>query len=261
MKTKKEILAWNKEAWNREVERGNRWSIPADPWLIASARRGDWHIVLTPEKPVPADWFPPLPGCRVLCLASGGGQQGPILAAAGAIVTVLDNSPRMLAQDRHVAEREGLEIRTEEGDMADLSAFGDASFDFIVHPVSNCFAPDVRPVWREAFRVLRPGGSMIAGFNNPLLYTFDVELEEQGVFQLRYRLPFSDVTDMSEAERVMRYGVGAPLEFGHTLSDQIGGQLDAGFVITGFYEDRWPGEKISEFLDIFIATRALKPQI
>lgn len=261
MKTKKEILAWNKEAWNREVERGNRWSIPADPWLIASARRGDWHIVLTPEKPVPADWFPPLPGCRVLCLASGGGQQGPILAAAGAIVTVLDNSPRMLAQDRHVAEREGLEIRTEEGDMADLSAFGDASFDFIVHPVSNCFAPDVRPVWREAFRVLRLGGSMIAGFNNPLLFTFDVELEEQGIFQLRYRLPFSDVTDMSEAERVMRNGSGAPLEFGHTLSDQIGGQLDAGFVITGFYEDRWPGEKISEFLDIFIATRALKPQI
>ena len=81
----------------------------------------------------------------MLCLASGGGQQGPILAAAGANVTVFDNSPRQLAQDRLVADREGLAIETVLGDMADLSAFPDARFDLIVHPVSNVFVPDVRP--------------------------------------------------------------------------------------------------------------------
>jgi 2-polyprenyl-3-methyl-5-hydroxy-6-metoxy-1,4-benzoquinol methylase len=70
----------------------------------------------------------------VLCLASGGGQQGPILAAAGARVTVFDNSPQQLAQDRFVARREGLTLETVEGDMRDLSVFADVSFDLIVHP-------------------------------------------------------------------------------------------------------------------------------
>ena len=95
--------------------------MPVGPEEIARARRGDWSLVLTPTKPVPADWFPPLAGLDVLCLASGGGQQGPILAAAGANVTVFDNSPNQLAQDRLVADREGLAIETVQGDMADLS--------------------------------------------------------------------------------------------------------------------------------------------
>ncbi len=66
---------------------------------IARARNGDFSILLTEQKPVPREWFPPLPGLEALCLACGGGQQGPVLAAAGANVTVLDNSPRQLDQD------------------------------------------------------------------------------------------------------------------------------------------------------------------
>jgi SAM-dependent methyltransferase len=153
----RDILTYNRHAWDRQVERGNRWTVPAGPEEIARARKGDWEIVLTPTKPVPADWFPPLPGLDVLCLASGGGQQGPILAAAGANVTVYDNSPKQLAQDRLVADGEGLALETVEGDMADLHALPDDRFDLIVHPCSNVLVPDVRPVWREAFRVLRPG--------------------------------------------------------------------------------------------------------
>ena len=38
------------------------------------------------------------------------------------------------------------------------TALADESFDVVFHPVSNVFAPRVRPVWQEAFRVLRPGG-------------------------------------------------------------------------------------------------------
>ena len=104
---------------------------------------------------MPADWFPALPGLDVLCLASSGGQQAPVLAAAGAAVTVLDNSPAQLARDRLVADRDGLELATVEGDMADLSAFPNGRFGLVFHPCSNCFVPQVRPVWREAFRVLR----------------------------------------------------------------------------------------------------------
>jgi len=121
----------------------------------------------------------------VLCLASGGGQQGPILSAAGADVTILDTSPRQLQADIDVARREGLDLKTMDGDMADLSAYEDGAFDLIVHPVSNCFVPHILPVWREAFRVLHPGGRMMAGFIQPVDFLFDEALAEQGIFQLK----------------------------------------------------------------------------
>ena len=158
-----DILGHNRRAWNKMVELRDQWTIPVGSSEVAAARRGEWTIVLTPTKPVPRDWLPSLAGKELLCLASGGGQQAPILAAAGGNVTVLDNSPKQLDQDRQVAERENLDLTTVEGDMADLSMFSDKSFDIIVHPVSNLFAADVRPVWREAFRVLRPSGILIAG--------------------------------------------------------------------------------------------------
>jgi SAM-dependent methyltransferase len=256
-----DIRTFNRMAWNAQVEKGNPWTVPVSPEVIADARQGRWQIILTPLKPVPRDWFPPLPGCDVLCLASGGGQQGPILAAAGARVTVLDNSPRQLAQDRLVAEREGLEITTIEGDMADLSMFPDASFDLIVHPVSNCFSPVVRPVWREAARVLRRGGILIAGFGNPALYIFDPRAQAQrGVLEVKYALPYSDAESLSPEERQRYMDAGEPLEFSHTLEDQIGGQLDAGLLLTALYEDRDPeGDLLSRYMPIFIATRAMKP--
>ena len=253
-----DVRAFNREAWNKSVENGNPWTVPVNADAIAAARRGDWKIILTPTKPVPKVWFPELAGRDVLCLASGGGQQGPILAAAGANVTVYDNSPKQLAQDRAVAKREHLNIRTIEGDMRDLAAFADETFDLIVHPVSNCFVPDVRPVWCEAYRVLRHGGALISGFDNPVLYLFDPQKEQEGILQVRFSLPYSELSSISEEERALHYGKDAPLEFGHTLQDQIGGQIDAGFVITGFYEDTFPGELISKYCDSFIATRAVK---
>ena len=149
-----DVVAYNRQAWNQQVAQGNPWTVPVSAEVIAEERIGRWAIVLKPNIPVPRSWFPdPLNGRDVLCLASGGGQQGPVLAAAGAQVTVFDNSPAQLACDRLVAAREGLTIRTVQGDMADLSAFADESFDLIFHPVSNLFAPDVRPVWRECHRV------------------------------------------------------------------------------------------------------------
>src|SRR5919107_5655462 len=185
-----DVRGYNREAWDRHVESGNEWTLPVVPDVIEAARRGEWEVLLTETKPVSEAWFPELAGAEVLCLASGGGQQAPIFAAAGAIVTVLDNSPGQLAQDRLVSERESLEIKTVEGDMADLSAFADESFDLVFHPVSNLFVPDVRPVWREAFRVLRRGGVLLAGFLNPAYFIFDLELAEKGVLEVKNVLPY-----------------------------------------------------------------------
>jgi SAM-dependent methyltransferase len=253
-----DVLNYNRAAWDHSVATGNEWTVPVGPEVTAAARRGEWHIILTPTKPVPRDWFPPLAGLPTLCLASGGGQQGPVLAAAGAAVTVFDNSPRQLAQDRLVADRDGLAIETVQGDMADLSCFPDGRFGLVVHPCSNSFVPDVRPVWREAFRVLRPGGVLLAGFTNPVAYLFDYEKMEAGELVARHRIPYSDLTSLTDEERRRYTEANEPLCFGHTLADQVGGQLDAGFVLSGFYEDGWPGKKLDEYLPCFIGTRAVK---
>lgn len=257
-----DIFNYNREAWNREVDKGNEWTRPVSHEVIQAARQGRWQIILTPTKPVPSAWYPPLQGADVLCLASGGGQQGPVLAAVGAHVTVLDASESQLAQDRLVAEREGLEIRTVQGNMEDLSMLPDASFDLIVHPVSNVFTPNVCNVWRGAYRVLRKGGALLSGFDNPINHIFDHELAKQQILQVKYALPYSDEKDLDGEERQEYFSWGIPLEYSHTLEEQIGGQIEAGFVIAGFYEDGYPpaaNDLMTRYYPPFLATRALKP--
>jgi ubiquinone/menaquinone biosynthesis C-methylase UbiE len=258
MKRVADVVKYNQEAWNREVAKGNIWTKPVQPEVIAAARAGKWELVLTPTKPVPQNWYPALQGSDTLCLASGGGQQGPILAAAGARVTVYDNSPAQLAQDRLVAEREGLDMRLVQGDMQNLAALEDASFDFIFHPVSNVFAEDVYKVWREAYRVLRPGGVMLAGFSNPFKYIFDYEAYEEGKYIVCRSLPYSDLEQLPAKDLDQLITDYEPLEYSHTLEEQIGGQLQAGFVLTGFYEDKDAQDAFSKYAPLFCATRALK---
>ena len=262
-----DIVKHNSAAWDKYVEGGIEWSVPVDRDAIAAARQGLPGVWLTDKTPVPSKWFEGIQGNDALCLASGGGQQAPLLAAAGYNVTSYDNSPRQLAQDRLVAEREGLTISAMQGDMADLSAFSDASFDLVFHPISNLFAESVLPVWREAYRVLRPGGVLMAGFINPLVFIFDRErIEKKGEIAVRYSLPYSDAKSLPEEALQRLLDKDDALEFGHTLTDQIGGQIDAGFVITGFYEDkRLPTDDpndheflLSRYTLVYIATRALK---
>jgi len=257
------VVEHNRAAWDREVDSGNEWTVPVGPEVIEAARAGVWSVVLIGYDPVPRDWFPAdLTGADVLCLASGGGQQGPVLAAVGAHVTVFDNSPRQLAQDRLVAEREGLDLSTVLGDMRDLSAFADASFDLVFHPVSNVFCPDIRPVWRECFRVLRPGGALLSGFMNPDVFIFDADASEnRGELIVRHALPYSDLTHLDPAERERLWGRAAPIEYSHSLTDQIGGQLDAGFVITKFKERPHHVGPTADYMPGYFATQAVKPAV
>ncbi|MCA9126279.1 MAG: class I SAM-dependent methyltransferase [Planctomycetales bacterium] len=256
-----DVRGHNRIAWDRNVEAGNRWTQPVTQQVIDQARAGEFQVLLTPSRPVPRDWFPPLHGLKTLCLASAGGQQGPVLAAAGAEVTVLDNSPRQLAQDQLVADDNCLTLRLVEGDMADLSRFADGSFELVFHPCSNSFAENVIPIWRECHRVLNTGGVLLAGFTNPMRYIFDDERAENGNLEVRYALPYSDLCDLDQSLLKSIIDNQQPLQFGHTLEDQIGGQLQAGFLLTGFYEDRYDAmefDPLSRYLATFMATRSLK---
>jgi SAM-dependent methyltransferase len=248
----------NRLAWDRQVAQGNRWTVPVSPEDISRAREGEWSIVLTPTRAVPRSWFGDLRGARVLGLASAGGQQNPILAAAGAQVTVLDNSPAQLAQDQWVATRENLVLDLHLGEMTDLSRFRNGSFDLIFHPCANVFIPDVRPVWRECFRVLRRGGRLLSGFTQPVGFLFDINQSPESPLVVRHALPYSDLIALPPDQLARRIDAGETLEFGHTLDDQIGGQLEAGFLLHGFFEDRWD-RPLDSFLNTYAATLALKP--
>ena len=97
---------------------------------------------------------------------------------------------------------------------------------------------------------------------NPLWYLFDEEQMDAGRLEVRHAIPYSDLHDLNDAERdAMIVAPLEPFEFSHTLADQIGGQLAAGFVLTGFFEDKYEkpvDDPLSGYIDTFIATRATK---
>ena len=247
----------NRKIWDKRSENNDTWSIPVTSELVDRAREGHWSIVLTPTKSVPADWFPdPLAGKKILCLASGGGQQGPILSAAGADVTVLDNSKVQLGKDEFVAKRDHLEIKTVQGNMQDLSVFQDESFDCIVHPWSNGYIDDVRPVWKECARVLKKNGLLLAGFGNPISCIFNVGKFEQGILEVENPIPYADIDHMDDPATKAVVEADGYL-WSHTLEDQIQGQIEAGFAIIGFYEDIG-GSALDKYINSSIATKAMK---
>lgn len=247
------ILAQVQRNIDRLARAGVSWSQPASDEAICRAREGAWELSISGGRPLPREWFPAdLGGFRVLCLAGAGGLQGPLLAAAGAEVTVLDLSCEMLGRDRDKAKRHGLPMRLMQGNMGDLSAFSDGAFDMVLNPPSLFYVPDVRPVFRECFRVLRPGGTLVLCAPNPTNYLCDW-VEDGGYFRACNRLPYSASA---------RPDMGDWVEYGHTLQSLLGGQTDCGFAIVGFFEDgyeKYPPE-IPFCDDVCFVTRAVKPQ-
>ena len=245
----------NARTWDDWVEGGIAWGIPISHAQYERAGQGEWAIYLTPTIPVPRDWFPPLAGARVLGLASGGGQQMPVLAALGAVCTVFDNSSRQLATERMVAGREGYDIQIVQGDMTKALPFKDGVFDLIVHPVSNCYVEEVYPIWRECFRVLRRGGVLLAGMDNGLVFLFN----DNDTLVVENKLPYNPLRDPALLRRSLENNEG--VQFSHTLEEQIDGQLRAGFRLTHLREDRdRPGDgRLCEYAPTYLFTRAVKP--
>lgn len=139
------------------IEEGWEWGTPISHEKFMRAQVGDWFIVLTPTISVPRAWFPKsLAGCHVLGLASGGGQQMPIMAACGARCTVLDYSERQLASEREVAEREGYEIECVRADMTHPLPFADEAFDLKEDGVqfSHAFDEQIRGQLQAGFALI-----------------------------------------------------------------------------------------------------------
>ena len=214
----------------RWIEEGWEWGVPVSREEYARAAAGEWDVKLTPTKAVPHGWFGDLQGKKVLGLASGGGQQMPIFTALGAECTVFDYSPKQLESERLVAEREGYDIRIVRGDMSRPLPFGDGEFDLIFHPVSNCYVREVKPIWRECYRVLKPGGLLLSGVDNGVNYM--VDSEERSIVN---RFPFDPLLHEEQRRQLEEDDCG--IQFSHTLEEQINGQLEAGFTLLSLYED------------------------
>ncbi|MBV8327779.1 class I SAM-dependent methyltransferase [Chryseobacterium sp.] len=255
------FLKHNESAWNKQALEQNEWSKAVSTELITNAKEGKWEVHLTP-KPLNKSWLGEVKGKKILCLASAGGQQAPVLAAAGADVVVFDLSEEQLNQDKQVAERDGLSLQTVQGDMRDLSVFENESFDIIFHPISNHYVENVNPVWSEAYRVLRKGGILLASFFNPVVFVADRNLQDiaDGIIRPKYTLPYADIRDLDPGQLERKMKNGEVLVFGHSLSDLIGGQLKAGFVIEEFTEEMQPHPRflIDQYLPTFMATKAVK---
>lgn len=252
------VAAHNRSAWDREVEIGNPATLPVSAARLEAAAGGDLVLTLTDRRPVPPGWLGGVKGASVLCLACGGGQQVPLLAAAGAHVTAVDNSPRQIERDLKTLRAAGLEAIVKLGDMRDLSQIDDSEFDYVFVGLGTQFLPDPEPVWRETTRVLCPGGQLIAAIVNPIAYTFDWNEYKDGKLRIVHPLPYSDLTSLSREEREACFDAADPLEFGHTLEQQIGGIIASGLVLTGFLEDVAPAEPSAAYFATYFLLRGAK---
>ena len=243
----------NAETIDRWIDGGWEWGKPISHEKYLNAARGVWDVMLTPTKPVPHEWFGDLRGKKVLGLASGGGQQMPVFAALGAIPTVLDYSKKQIGSEIEVARREGYEIRAIRGDMTKPLPFDDGEFDLIFHPVSNCYVKDVKSIWRECYRVLKPGGYLLSGTDHFVNYIVDADEKE-----IINSLPFDPT--VNEEQRKQLEADDAGMQFSHTIEEQINGQLEAGFTLLELYEDTNGAGRLHELnIPTFLAMRSQKP--
>lgn len=213
----------NRRVWDEMVRDKQRFTRPARDEDFAD-----------PLKTIDGlGWLgPSIRGQRVLCLAAGGGKHGPLYAAAGAIVTVVDISPAMLELDREVAAERRLALRTVEASMDSLGCFAAGEFDLVVQPVSTCYVPQIGPVYNEVARIVRPGGLYISQHKTPQSLQADVELAAKGyeLSEPYYRTgPLPAVVGSRHREE-------GTLEYLHRWEEILGLLCRAGFVIEDVIE-------------------------
>ena len=217
-------LMFNQAAWDELAASGNPLTQPAEDKLFQS-----------PLKCVDGPgWLgDSIRGQRVLCLAAGGGRQGPLYAAAGGKVTVVDISGAMLRMDRQVATERKLDIETIQTPMDELSMLVDGMFDLVIHPVSTCYVPDVSGVFREVARVLRKGGLYISQHKQPTSLQMSLKPDATG-YSVNAEYYRNDALPVFAGKSPLREP--GTYEFVHRWEQLIGWMCRAGFVIEDLLE-------------------------
>ena len=227
-----EVARHNKERWRDLARAGVSFS---RPWLDLDAATAKERL---DREGVLGD----VAGLRVLCLASGGGQQSVAFGLLGASVTVLDFCEEQLERDREATAHHGLEAEILDGDMRDLSAFPDDSVDFVWNAHALNFVPDPRPVFDEVARVLAPGGRYRLSWTNPFVHGIWKEPWVGEGYRLRRKyVDGADIT-YEDARWTVKHPDGSgrrvrgPREWRHALSTVLNGLVARGFVLEGVWE-------------------------
>lgn len=219
------------------------WSASASKEQLQAAREGKLKLEFF-DREVPEEWLKDIKGKKVLCLAGAGGLQAPLIASAGAEVTVIDISNKMLDKDREIAKNENLQIEIVKGNMCDLSMFSDGCFDYIINPPSLMYILELGIVFRECYRVLNQGGVFIMMAPNPINYVCDyVNDENGGYYKAVHMMPFCS-KDYDDSDWI---------EYGHTMEEYLGGLIECGFLINGYVECQ-----MNDITELQFVTRAIK---
>jgi ubiquinone/menaquinone biosynthesis C-methylase UbiE len=215
----------NEAAWDRMARQQNR--------LAKPAREKDFVNPL--ETVDGCGWLGgDIRGKTVLCLAAGGGRQGPIYAAAGAIVTVVDISEEMLNLDRIVADEKHFTIHTIKASMDRLTNIDDRSFDIVIHPVSTCYVHDISAVFGEVARVIRPNGLYVSQHKTPTSLQASLSPSNSQAYELE-RSYYSDEPLPSPSQPTLIREPGTQ-EFIHRWEQIVGGICRAGFAVEDLSE-------------------------
>ncbi len=222
----------NRERWNALARANVEYTRPFLDFTIEDALRYVYrHNMLKAVD-----------GKRVLCLASGGGQDSVAFGLLGADVTVYDLSDVQLERDRQGAAHHNLKVATIHGDMRDLSGLPADDFDIVWQPYSINFVPEVNSVIRGVARILRPGGIYYLQFANPFVQNVDDEAWNGSAYPLNgtYRdgedlsvyFPHWDV-DQPDGTRIQ---LESPHEFRHTLGTMMNTLVRYEFSFLGLWE-------------------------
>ncbi len=167
---------------------------------------------------------PSVAGKDILEVCCGGGQSAVHLAEQGARVTGIDFSSAQLEHARSFAESKGVSVRFLESDVQNLSVLQDGVFDIAFSAYALGFVEDVRKVFREVHRTLRPGGLFAFSWQSPL---FAITATNT----LEIVRSYFDRTPI-----VYREKEGVETDFHRTYGDWHRALTDAGFVVQGILE-------------------------
>jgi SAM-dependent methyltransferase len=227
-----EISKTNRERWNALANANVEYSKPFLDFTRQDAAKYIYRYNILKD----------VDGKKVLCLASGGGQDSVAFGLLGADVTVFDLSDEQLKRDRQGAAHHGLQMKTIQGDMRDLSIFQDGQFDIVWQVYSINFVPAVEPVFQGVRRVLKDGGAYFLQFANPFAIGVDEEKWDGKAYPLNNlytdgedlseRFPHWDV-EQSDGTTIQR---DSPHEFRHILSTVLNTMTANGFRLLGLWE-------------------------
>ena len=210
---------------------GQRDALMSEPWMDKPV----WDSLMGRVRP----------GDKVLCLAGGGGQQSVIYSLLGADVTVFDLTPEQLERDRVAARHYGYQVDTIQGDMRDLSVFPDSRFTWIHQPISLLYVPELTPIYKAVRRVLCRGGRYYSQYTYPAFYLAEDKGWDGTGYVLRFSQPqISGQLLERKSDGLLNFEEGVSFgETNHLLSDVVNGQVSAGLVLKGLWEDPRPREK------------------